>query len=210
MCQFKSALVLQDKIYCPLDEDSHEKMIHALGLRDDQQFRAPAFVRVEMTPNDDDIFNHDLANWTLRVDQDNAPEWFDKKEVWEKCKPYLKDVFDQRFIINDKTWQRRVGQRLFIKNSNVKTFNSSVVAWGNSSVVAWENSSVVARENSSVEAWENSSVEARENSSVVIPYSTSIKIKDIQDNATVKDLSGGKLIIYVANKDIELKQFKKL
>jgi len=101
-------------------------------------------------------------------------------------------------------------------SSVVARGNSSVVAWGNSSVVAWGNSSVVARGNSSVVAWGNSSVVAwgnssvvaRENSSVVIPYSEQVIIKKIEDNGSVKDLSGNIPKIIIANPEMKLEIFE--
>jgi hypothetical protein len=95
-------------------------------------------------------------------------------------------------------------------NSSVEAWeNSSVEAWGNSSVEAWENSSVVARENSSVEAWGNSSVEAWGNSQILLPktwYRNNVKIKNINDLATVKDLREDKPKIIIAS-DFEIIKF---
>jgi hypothetical protein len=98
MCQFKSAIVLKDRIYCPLDTDSHEDMVEELGLEDNDCF--PNFVRVEMVPSDNNIFNHDLANWRLYVDQDYLPEWFDAKAVEKEMRTkLLPEVFEKRFVI---------------------------------------------------------------------------------------------------------------
>ncbi len=169
MCKLKSAIVLKDKIFMPFDYDSHEQMIAELKLSDDT--RSPEFVRVEMVPADGDVFNHNLDNWGLIVDQDFRPEWFNEKFAEEEMKTEIKKFFVERFIVNDRTWQRRDHQRLFIKNS-------SVVAWGNSSVVARENSSVEARENSSVVAWGNSSVVARGNSSVEARGNSSVEARE--------------------------------
>jgi hypothetical protein len=232
MCNIKSAIVLKNKIYMPLDHDHHTKMLEELGIKDDTN--SPKFVRVEMLPGDGDIFNHDLSNWKLKVDQEFIPDWFNKFKTEEDMKKKLPEFFEQRFIINDRSGQKREGQRLFLKNSSVVAWgnssvvarenssveawgnssvvargNSSVVAWGNSSVVAWGNSSVVARGNSSVVARENSSVVAWGNSQILIPYSKNVNIKGISDNASIKDLSGNKPIIYVANDNFELKQWNK-
>jgi len=206
-------------------------MIQELKL--DDSTNQPKFVRVEITPKDNDLFNHNLDNWQMRVDQDFRPDWFDSEKTEEELKEQLKKWFEQRFIIDDNSWQKREGQKIFLRNSSVEAWgnssveawgnssvvarenssvvawgNSSVEAWGNSSVEAWGNSSVVARENSSVVARENSSVEAWGNSSVVIPYSKDIKIINISDNATVKDLSGNKSVIYIADDRFEIKKFK--
>jgi hypothetical protein len=66
LCNFKSAIVLKDKIYCPLHTDSHSEMIEDLKLDDSTQ--SPEFVKVEMCP----------PSYRLVVDQpsDMVPEWF--------------------------------------------------------------------------------------------------------------------------------------
>ena len=50
-------------------------MVEKFKLKDDS--KQPNFVRVELLPQDNDIFNHDLKNWKLKVDQDFKPDWFD-------------------------------------------------------------------------------------------------------------------------------------
>ena len=248
MCRFFSGIITKKGIVFDFDNDSHEFLLEKAKL--DDTTKDPQFVRVELLQEDNDIFNFDLSTWKISIDQDLIPVWFDKKIAEERMKKAITEVFEQRFIVDNKNWQKRENQRLWIKNSSVVAReNSSVEAWGNSSVVArgnssvearenssveargnssvvarenssveawetssveaWENSSVVARENSSVVARENSSVEAWGNSSVNIPYSTKIKIKEIKDNASVKDLSSNKPKIIVANPSFILEQFKK-
>ena len=229
MCQFKSAIVLKDRIYCPLKHDHHTQMLEELNIKDDNEF--PNFVRVEMVPKDRDVFNHNLENWILHVDQDFLPDWFDVEKVEKEMKIKMEEVFEKCFAIDSQDWKEYRDTKIYVKNSKIRTFNSSVVArynssvvarynssvvaWDNSSVVAWDNSSVVARGNSSVEArdnssveardnssvvaWDNSSVVARGNSSVVIPYSKKINIKSVSENATIKDLSGNKPKLIIAN-----------
>jgi len=58
MCQVKSAIVLKDRIYMPFKHDHHSQMLEELGIKDDSRF--PNFVRVEITPKDGDIWNHEM------------------------------------------------------------------------------------------------------------------------------------------------------
>jgi hypothetical protein len=148
-------------------------MLEELGIKDDSLF--PNFVRVEITPKGGDIWNHDINNWKLRVDQDFRPDWFDVDEVEPRAKEKLKEWFEQCFVIDDKIWKEYKDTKIYVKNSKVKAFNSSVEAWGNSSVEERENSSVVERGNSSVVARGNSSVVARGNSSVVARENSSVE-----------------------------------
>ena len=109
MCRFFSAVVIKDKVLFDMDIDSHEDILVKFGLKDNSPF--PNFVRVEVTPKDGDLFNHDLDNWEMRVDQDTRPDWFDAGEYEAKIKTALKETLEQRFIINDDTWQQIEGQR---------------------------------------------------------------------------------------------------
>ena len=100
MCKIKSGIVLKDKVFMPMDYDSHEEMIKELGLKDNT--KNPDFVRVEITPKDGNIFNHDLENWELQVDQDFKPDWFSKKFAEVEMKKELKNWWKERFIISGK------------------------------------------------------------------------------------------------------------
>jgi hypothetical protein len=267
MCQFKSFILLKEKIHYSLKTDSHSDLLEELNIKDESVF--PNFVRVEVLPKDKDIFNLNIDNWKVCVDQDYLPDWFNLEEQSERILKVFPEIIEKQIIINEKGIIIK-DQIAYCKNSSVVARenssvvareNSSVVAWGNSSVVARENSSVEARENSSVVALENSSVVARENSSVVarenssvvargnssvvalenssveargnnsvvargnssvvawgnssveawgnsnilIPYSDSIKIKGVYNNATIKDLSKNPKII-LAN-DFEIEKF---
>ena len=59
MCKLKSAIVLKNKVYMPFDIDSHTEMLKELGITDDYLGASKKFVRVEITPQDEDIFNQD-------------------------------------------------------------------------------------------------------------------------------------------------------
>jgi hypothetical protein len=186
-------------------------MLEELGIKDDSEF--PNFVRVEMIPQDDDPFNHDVGNWKLVVDQDYRPEWFDYDDIRFCMSEKMKEVFEKCFAVNvlGTTYKNTL---VYAKNSNITVYNSSVRAYGNSSVRACDNSSVraygnssvracdnssvTACDNSSVTACDNSSVTAYGNSSVLIPNRCSnVKIKEVHDLATIKDLRGRKPKIYV-------------
>ena len=100
MCQIKSGIVLKDSIFCPLDYDEHEKMIKELKLNDTTT--KPNFVRVEITPKDNNIFNHNLDNWQLKIDQDLRPEWFNEKLAEEGMKKELQEWFEERFVLDTR------------------------------------------------------------------------------------------------------------
>jgi hypothetical protein len=68
MCDFKSAIVLKDRVYVP-DHDSHETMLEELGIKDDFANASKRFVRVELSPTDGNKAG-DVEDWKLKVDQD--------------------------------------------------------------------------------------------------------------------------------------------
>lgn len=79
MCQLKSCLVLKDRVYCP-DYDHHQDMLEKLGIKDDYLGASKTFVRVELLPPDGmRSLMEPLDRWTLRVDQDVTPEWWDEE-----------------------------------------------------------------------------------------------------------------------------------
>ena len=83
MCKLKSAIVLKNRIFIP-DYDSHSRMLEELGIADDYLGASKKFVRVELSPRNDDVFSN-VDSWELNVDQDITPEWFSVEE----CKPKM-------------------------------------------------------------------------------------------------------------------------
>lgn len=125
MCNIKSAIVLKNRIYCPLDTDHHTEMLEKLGIKDNSI--NPDFVRVEMQSIDGDIFNHNLDNWKLRVDQDYRPEWFCEGEAQEAMKPYLLEFFEKRFVIKKTVAEINEG-RWFVKGGFIeKVYGSATI-----------------------------------------------------------------------------------
>jgi hypothetical protein len=201
MCELASFIITPDDILYRLDTDSHEAIVDKFKLKDDT--KNPNFVRVEVTPNDGDIFNHDLKNWTAKLDQDLLPKWFKGIENYEtSLKKLLKDViFKERFIIDKKNVEvvEVVDKNVWIKNSKgiILRGSSSAELWGSSSAVLLDSSSAVLRGSSSAELLDSSSAELRDSSS---------KIKKMFDNSVCTDHVNGKII--VANPKYNLEVFK--
>ena len=68
MCQFFSGIITREKTVWDYENDSHEFLIKKAGLND--KTNDPNFVRVELLPIDNDVFNHNIKNWKLQIDQD--------------------------------------------------------------------------------------------------------------------------------------------
>ena len=122
MCQIKSGIVLKDRVFMPLDYDSHEEMVEELKLNDST--KEPQFVRVEVTPKDGDIFNHNLKNWELQIDQDLIPKWFNKNQSEKEAKEKLKEWFETRFAIG-KVDRINKGRWFIGKNAQVENIYGS-------------------------------------------------------------------------------------
>ena len=96
MCKFMSAIVTKKSIIWDLDIDSHEDLLAKAGIKDIKI--DPNFVRVELVPTDNDVFNHDIKNWKLHVDQDFKPDWFDADDAEKKMRKLVGSCFAERFI----------------------------------------------------------------------------------------------------------------
>ena len=133
MCKMKSVIVLKNRVFCP-DYDSHDNMLKELKIKDDFTGASKKFVRVELSPNDGNVFSP-VSEWVMKVDQDVIPEWFDQKadelrvreavESWAK-----KHIFDG---VND----------LVLKDGKFYLKNSRAVLRENSRAELRENSSVI-------------------------------------------------------------------
>ena len=100
MCQFFSAVITKDKILYDLNSDSHEIIIENNNL-DDTTLK-PDFIRVEYIPTDYNIFNHDVNNWKLKIDQDLIPDWFNKEKTEkEVIDLFFNKIVKELFLINN-------------------------------------------------------------------------------------------------------------
>ena len=126
MCKIKSMIVLKNKIYCPLDLDHHTQMLKELNIEDNKV--NPNFVRIEVIPKDNDLFNHNLNNWKINIDQDYKPDWFFIEEYEEKIKIELQKWFEQRFLIDDNFGKIIKEGKWFLKNSTVSEMYDNSIA----------------------------------------------------------------------------------
>lgn len=78
MCQFKSGIILKNKVVlAPDGNESHTDLLDSLGIEDNTVNMAKMFVRVELIPKDDNKMG-DVKDWIYIVDQDFTPDWYDK------------------------------------------------------------------------------------------------------------------------------------
>ena len=158
MCQFKSALVLKDRIFLP-DYDNHNKMLHELGIEDNFTNASKVFVRVELSPADGDIFS-DVDGWELKVDQDILPDWWNEAERLPKLKELVerwiqKHTIAGEYEVADGVW--------------LATGSATVTATGSAMVTAYDSATVTATGSATVTAYDRAMVTAYDSATVIIP-----------------------------------------
>lgn len=179
MCKLKSCIVLKDRIFCP-DYDSHDKMLSELGVEDTRENAERLFVRVELSPIDDDVFSP-INTWRMEVDQDILPDWWvaeaEEPRVREAVAKWAKD-----HIFCD-------AKKLDLKNGTYYLKNSSAELYNNSSAELYGSSRADLYDNSRAKLCGSSSADLYDNSIGII---SSIISEDhsnytLKDNATLKD-----------------------
>lgn len=131
MCQFFSAIIVDKnrKALWDFEIDSHTELLEKFKLRDDNI--SPNFVRVEFTPLDNDVFNHDFSKWRFKTDQDYRPDWYDEGEAKKTTELALKEPIGERFIIGRTVDEIKSG-RWWAKDAVIKDFSGGTLSnfWG--------------------------------------------------------------------------------
>jgi hypothetical protein len=214
MCNFMSAVLTKEKLYYHLDMDSHEDIIQHFELKDTYSpggvVRDVNLVRLELTPKDSDICNHNLDNWQLRIDQDIRPDWLDLVKAEKLMKDAVQVFFKERFAIDCEIAEIKEGFWRAFKNAKVGTmWGSSQVGtmressrvgemWGSSQVgTMWESSRVG-------EMWGSSQVgEMRESSQVGTMWGSS-QVTIVSKEAHIKTPSDKCIIISRLNNGMRI------
>ena len=77
MCNFKSGIILKNKIVlCPEGDESHSNLLEKLDIEDNHFNASKVFVRAELLPGDNSMFN--VEKWEYKVDQDIVPDWYEE------------------------------------------------------------------------------------------------------------------------------------
>ena len=180
MCQFKSALVLKDRIFLP-DYDSHDKMLQELGIEDNFTNASKVFVRVELSPADRDIFSA-VDGWKLIVDQDILPEWWDEAERLPQLKE-LVETWMRKHTIYAGEHEVADGVWLATGSATVTAYDSATVrATGSATVTAYDSATVTATGSVMVTAYNSATVRATGSATVTAYDSATVRA---YDSATV-------------------------
>lgn len=201
MCRLKSCLVLKDRVFCP-DYNSHQSMLEELGIEDDYLHASKTFVRVEFTPPDNTkSLIEPLDRWTLEVDQDIVPEWWDEKvdrqrveeaiEIWRKGHVFT----EGKHIVKTGTVYAYGDAEVHVYNdATVAAYDSTIVkAYGNAKVYAFGKTTVETVSNAPVEAYGDATVKAYGNAKVEASDRAIVKA---YSNAEVKAHDNAKVEAY--------------
>lgn len=174
MCRLKSCLVLKDRVFCP-DYNSHQSMLEELGIEDDYLHASKTFVRVELTPTDGvQSLMEPLDKWTLKVDQDVTPEWWDEKadrqrveeavEAWRKGHVF---TWGKHIVTTGTVYAYGDAEVHVYNDATVAAYDSTIVkAYGNAKVYAFGKTTVETVSNVPVEAYGDATVKAYGNAKV--------------------------------------------
>ena len=175
MCQLKSCLVLKDRVYCP-DYDSHQDMLDKMGIKDDYLGASKTFVRVELLPPDgEESLMEPLSRWTLKVDQDVTPEWWDAEADRQRVEEAV-EAWRGEHVFAEGKHIVKAGEVYAFGSATVEAFDSAIVkAFGSATVKAFDSATVKAFGSATVKAFDSATVESYGSATV-----------EAYDSATVK------------------------
>ena len=106
MCQFKSGIILKNKIViAPEENDSHSDLLESLGIEDDYFGASKKFVRAELIPDNKEWWvspEEHPEKWMFVVDQDITPDWFDKGEHEKLFRAAVCDWWKEHVLVDQK------------------------------------------------------------------------------------------------------------
>uniref|UniRef100_A0AAU8AZU2 Uncharacterized protein n=1 Tax=Dulem virus 35 TaxID=3145753 RepID=A0AAU8AZU2_9CAUD len=197
MCRFKSGIILKSKIVlAPGANDSHGDLLNSLGIKDDYINASKTFVRVELIPQDGEWWvspEEHPEKWNFIVDQDIAPDWFDKQEHEKDFRESVCAWWKVHVLVDQKIDELNSGYYR-LKRCKVKKLCNDVVVLLNSSQVGEmrENSQIgEMRENSQVgKMWENSQVGKMWGSSQIGEMRGSSQVGEMRENSQIDEMWG--------------------
>ncbi len=172
MCRFFSCILTKyDDIYYADDDGklliSHDKIIETEHLNTKDELRT--YLRVEITPKDGNVFNHNLDNWTINLDtlSDYIPDWYlrNKQHYDTLLKQELKRVFKEYFAIGE-TLIKAKPNIAFYRDCNIENLSDA-------NILALDNCTIDTISHSKIEDIKNSKIETIEHSDIwMLKYST--------------------------------------
>ena len=200
MCRFRSGIILKTRcVVAQGANDSHTDLLEKLNIEDTTQNAMTKFVRVELLPPNDEWWTHP-STWTLNVDQDILPDWYE--ENTEKYKQeFIQAVTDwwEKYVLIDKKIDELSSGYYRLKRCEVKKLLNDVqVMCDSSTVQRMCDSSTVQRmyDSSTVQRmYDSSTVQEMYGSSTVQVMYDSSTVQRMYDSSIARDYSNGKIYI---------------
>ncbi len=187
MCRFFSALAFRDgSIRHDDGTDSHSDLIQFFNLEKAENSNCSHFAKIEFVPSDPKTMD-DIETYTLTVDEESAPSWWDdvSETVLQKCRSVVSRMIitgDHKIILS--------GKFILGRNASVKqTKNANIVAMlGSSTVGEMRGSSTVG------EMWGSSTVGKMWGSSTVGAMRESSTVGEMRESSTVGEMRGSSTV----------------
>jgi hypothetical protein len=126
MCKFISLVATKSKVFGDGNLDSHEDIIKQAKLDDSKPKELLTFCRVEITPKDNDIFNHNISNWVLKVDEERTPDWWSDKQE-KMCLLKVKSILADKSIFLIGGEYEEINEDIrFVKDVKIKILKGTV------------------------------------------------------------------------------------
>ena len=197
MCQFKSGIILKNKIVvAPGKDDSHSNLLESLGIQDDYIGASKTFVRAELVPKNNEWWispEEHPEKWTFVVDQDIVPEWFCKEESEKEFRAAVCTWWKSHILVDQKLEKLESGYYRLKRCEVKKLLNDVMADLYDSEVGEMRGSSQVGvmRGSSQVGVmWESSRVgEMRESSQVGVMRGSS-RVGEMRESSRVGVMRG--------------------
>jgi hypothetical protein len=138
MCRFASIIITKSgKVYGDGSYDNHADLIkenikdnselaekHNKEWSEEENLKSQTFALIEIMPKDNNIFNHKISNWELKIDQTIKPAWWGKTYE-KKCFKRLKKIFKTQFLIGGEYEEPNRDVR-FVKDAKITILKSKI------------------------------------------------------------------------------------
>ncbi len=147
MCQFKSGVILKNKVVvAPGENDSHSDLLESLGIKDDYLNATKTFVRAELVPENNEWWvnpEEHPEKWNFVVDQDITPDWFDREEYGKSFREAVCSWWKDHVLVDQKIDELNSGFYLLKRCEVKKLCNDVKVLLDSSQVGVMRDSSQV-------------------------------------------------------------------
>ena len=156
MCKFYSCIITKPgKVLGDGQTDSHEDIIKEHKLDDSKPLELRTWIRVEIMPHAYDKTIKDVSKWVIKVDEDNTPDWYNKKHE-DLLRDQVKSLFNKILFVGKKGLVFKSGRQILIDCESKHYGNSTSKHYSNSTSEHYGNSTSKHYESSTSKHYHNS------------------------------------------------------